>query len=249
MQPRWWLCLAARSTGSTGDRTVKCSRPFLMQPSKKGKIDTIDLCDAVWSVEWNEMNDEKCAHRRRSASKLGVKKFESNLPVKTWATLHTGIVLGLSKLCICLGGLLCLVTLAKWELVELVHICMCVCVWGGRSCPLSTFPPGVVGAHLWHTPCPGSLPGLHAFILPSSCPHSPLFSFPSFCVSLLFCGSWCGLYVHRFFYFVLFQNSCLVHSCSVRPFMLRYVFCLPFLSASPAPVHLQPEHLCLIRCR
>ncbi len=45
--------------------------------------------------------------------------------------------------------------------------CACMCEWGGRSCPLSTFPLRVVGAHLWHTPCPGAPPGLHAFLLPS----------------------------------------------------------------------------------
>lgn len=90
-----------------------------------------------------------------------------------------------------------------------------LCMWGGRFWPLSTFPPRVVGAHLWHTPCPGALPGLHAFLPP----HHSLFPSSVFACPSPLCG--CSCLVSSRLYFPLtilsvslFPNS-KFFSCSV----------------------------------
>lgn len=97
-------------------------------------------------------------------------------PSKAWETLDIAIdIHSLYKLCSCLGGPVH--SVAKWELMEPVNVCMCV--WGGRSCPLSTFPPGWWG-HICGTlpalaPCQASMPSF----FPSSIFPSSVFTRPS----------------------------------------------------------------------
>lgn len=98
---------------------------------------------------------------RVSSEKIWTKHCTSTnyQPSKAWETLDIAIgIQSFYKLCSCLGGPVH--SVAKWEPMEPVNVCMCV--WGGRSCPLSTFPPGWWG-HICGTlpalaPCQASMP-------------------------------------------------------------------------------------------